>query len=316
MNGASNDSEESQSRTGKQSNIKYKRWVFTTNNPGDYVPVFNNSTMAYMVFQLEQGKQGTPHYQGYVRYHNKRRLTQMKKDFFPGTHFEGARGSEQECRDYCTKDDTRLKEPVEHGIFKPDEGKQGARHDLDDIADMCKNGKTIKEIAISHPSDFIRYHQGIVALHQQLQPTPPAVRSIKILVLWGPTGVGKSYRMATQCPDAFKVHPGRSPWDGYQNQMMIWFDEFDPEQWDIYLMNSLLDQYQFELNCRYHNKYANWQQVCICSNQDPMQWYPNAVPAARDALRRRLGSGCRYVTSREQDISQSPPTPDFSYLTQ
>ena len=67
---------------------------------------------------------------------------------------------------------------------------QGERTDLDDVADLVEEGATIKEIACSHPTTFIKYHKGIAALkaamyeHRSVAP--------KVIWRWGLAGSGKT----------------------------------------------------------------------------------------------------------------------------
>lgn len=167
------------------------RWCFTVNNPGDWVPQFGDG-MSYLVWQHEVGAEGTEHIQGYVRWACKKRFSTMKK-LWPTAHFEKSKGSEEDNKKYCTKQETRKPgtEPVELGTYEPEQGKQGRRSDLEAIATKIKAGVSIKAIAADHPSDFIRYHQGLKALAVEVRPKPPTERDINVLVFWGPTGVGK-----------------------------------------------------------------------------------------------------------------------------
>ena len=93
--------------------------------------------------------------------------------------------------------------------------------------------------------------------------------------------------------------------------MTIFLDEFRWENWPAELLNKIMDKWTFQLPCRYQNKQALWTRVIICSNQDPTGWYPNDDRTIRDSVRRRLGSNCRHVTSREADILELPPNPNF-----
>jgi len=302
----------------KPYNRKFRRVLFTLNNPGDFRPVFDDSKMAYMVWQVEKGKEGTEHIQGYIRFKGKPRgsaIDKMLGNKHP--HLEECRGNEQQCKDYCTKEDTRVSVGEEHGTFNPDAGKQGHRSDIDAIASACKEGKPLREIAAANPSDWIRYHQGITSLHEMLAPKPPASRDVEVMVLWGPTGVGKTHRVLNNADlesagGIFKVKPGRDPWGQYRGEKAVFFDEFNWEKWTVYEMNEFLDKWRCPLDCRYHNKFAEWTRVIICANSNPMTWWPNASQPVIDAFRRRLGAGCRYVTHKEQDITESRPCPDFS----
>ena len=129
------------------------RWCFTINNPGEYRPVFRPEHMAYLVYQIERGSEaGTQHLQGYVRFHNRKRLSTVKNVLEnQGAHLEQARGSEEQNKAYCTKEDTRESGPFEFGVYDKDAGKQGNRSDLAEIAMMARRGAALQEIADAHP---------------------------------------------------------------------------------------------------------------------------------------------------------------------
>lgn len=293
---------------------KANRVMFVINNPDGYRPVFNEGTMNYMVWQIEKGEQGTPHIQGYVRFKNRMRLRTIEPLLGGRAWIKAARGNEQQCRDYCTKEDTRLEAGEEHGVFDPDEGKQGRRSDLEQIATDCAAGVPLKTIAAKNPGDWIRYHTGIESLHEQIAPKPPIQRDVIVRVLWGPTRTGKTHRVMTgEHPGGlYKVKPGRGPWDQYRGERTVFFDEFNFEKWDLFEMNEYLDKWQCQLPCRYRDKYAEWTQVVICANSSPLTWYPNHALPAVEAFRRRLADGCRHVTRIDQDITKMKAEPDFS----
>jgi len=117
--------------------------------------------------------------------------------------------------------------------------------------------------------------------------------------VWGPTGIGKTHWLRKYAPDAFCVRPGRGPWDMYNNEDVIYFDEFDFLKWEITEMNMYLDKWPCPLNCRYNNKMAYWTKVSILSNIDPADWWPCAAAAVRDAFFRRV-SRTVHAESREE----------------
>jgi len=299
---------------------KTNRVVFTINNPPkDWEPEWDEKRMEYLVYQWEVGKKGTLHIQGYLRLKRRATFTNIQKLLGEHAALKVARGNEQQCRDYCTKEDTRVRVGKEYGDYDPDAGKQGRRTDLESVVADCRAGKTLREIAMYHPTEWIKYHAGIQSLHVQVRPAPPVRREVQILVMWGPTGTGKTHRVLTAQDlftdgGVFSVTPGRGPWDTYRGQKTVFFDEFDYTKWDINEMKRLLDVWLMELPCRYQNKFAEWTRVIICSNPSPMTWYPNADVCDRDALRRRLGKQCRHITNRAQDPKDLPPEPDFGYL--
>lgn len=87
--------------------------------------------MKYLVYQLEAGESGTPHFQGYVEMKKRTTLLQMKK-LFPGAHLEKRRGTQAEARAYCMKNDSRLEGPWEYGLYvmKIEDKLQGVMEDM------------------------------------------------------------------------------------------------------------------------------------------------------------------------------------------
>lgn len=295
-----------------------KRWCFTINNPGDFRPNWRVEEMKYMVWQREVGENGTPHIQGYVRFVNKKRLNGVKQAIGCNeAHLECANGSEEENRGYCTKEESRMAgtQPTEHGEYNAEEGKQGKRSDLEAIAAMCKAGASLAEIADAHPGDMIRYHSGIAATRELLAPKPPVQREVQVLVLWGPTGTGKTHRVLTDESlqgKIFKCKAGRDPFGQYNNEEVLFLEEFRWQDWTIQTLNDLLDKWICPLDCRYRNKYAYWTKVIICSNDNPTSWFitePNQ--ALVDSLRRRIGNGSYLVDRQGVPLEELQQTPKF-----
>ena len=162
------------------------RWAWTLNNPGEWRPRWSDiGQVAYAIYQVERGENGTEHLQGYVRFDVRKRGSTVKRLFDnEAVHFEAARGDEQANKDYCSKEDTQVQPPVEYGTFDAEAGKQGKRSDLETIRDKIKTGSSIADIADEHPSDFIRYSSGIQNMHAVLAPRPASSREVQLVVLW------------------------------------------------------------------------------------------------------------------------------------
>lgn len=289
-------------------NGKTARWCFTINNPGTYTPRWDITSMAYMVWQLERGINGTPHIQGYVRFKNAKNLQGAKNALnCTEAHMEAAQGTEEQCRNYCTKAETRIGNPVEHGTYDPTKGVKGKRTDLDSVAALCLRGATISEIATQAPSTFIKYPQGIAALREAVRPPVPRERDIFVHILWGATNTGKTHRVRmTIAPEnLYVVSPGRDPWGRYEGQDAICFEEFDWSKWPIDQLKELLDKWPVQLDCRYTNKSARWTKVFILGNNDPQSWYFGASQRDRDALMRRIHR-ITEVTSQDQQVDLLP----------
>lgn len=281
-----------------------KRWCITVHvaNIEEFTPasLFPSDRVDYACWGFETCPDtGRLHWHLYLRMRTRSRMETVKRFLNrDDAHCEIAKGNEQQCKDYCFKDGNNT---GEYGEFKADEGKQGKRSDLEEIATKLNGGTSIKDIAQQHPADYIRYHGGIAAYALAIV-NPPAQREVTVLWLWGPTGTGKTHRVLTTYPDCFTVTPGRSPWDGYTGQSVILFDEFTGEaNWPIDSMKRILDKWRMQLDRRYNNAFAAWTRVVICSNSSPVTFYQNSAGPDLEAFRRRIYGNCRLVTQKECD---------------
>lgn len=76
--------------------LRCRNWCFTLNNPGHALTpeidfVFEGCPVTFMVWQLELGAEGTPHYQGYVELDRPCSIAQMHAvggGLLFGAHFE------------------------------------------------------------------------------------------------------------------------------------------------------------------------------------------------------------------------------------
>jgi hypothetical protein len=102
-----------------ESDISRKRsrvWMFTVNNPTEQLTEgFNNpeNGVKYAVWQLEKGRgnyQGTPHYQGFIRFHNAKSRLAVSR-ILPRAWVQAAYGTDERCEAYCTKEEGRLEGP-------------------------------------------------------------------------------------------------------------------------------------------------------------------------------------------------------------
>lgn len=139
---------------------------FTLNNPTSAI-VFP-SFVKYCVYQRETGEQGTEHFQGYAELSTRQRMTGLKK-WMPTAHFESRRGTAEQARDYCMKTETRIDGPWEHGAFKSVTA--GQRTDLEAAAELVLTDG-VQAAAEAFPSQFIRYHKGIVAYANIMKKRP------------------------------------------------------------------------------------------------------------------------------------------------
>lgn len=224
---------------------RFRAACFTLNNYTDddidkLREVGEGGRCEYLVFQRERGNQGgVPHLQGYCYVSNPKGLQGWRNFISARAHIEQARGSPADNRRYCTKDDTRepASEPEEFGTIPA----QGSRSDLAAVHGRIRDGASLEEIADEHPSDFIRYNRGILAL--QSLYVPKRREQTRVFWFYGPTGTGKSREAQARFPDAYWKMGSSKWWDGYCGQRAVIIDDYRRDLCTFAELLRLFDRY-------------------------------------------------------------------------
>lgn len=149
-----------------ENGTKAYNWFLTINNPGtNELP--QHSSEKYAVWQLEKGESGTLHLQCTLVMKSKVYFGAIKK-LYPRANISKVR-SLPNAINYCQKEESRVEGPWTRG--EPPKG-QGKRTDLDCVADMIKSGATVREVAREHPTSYIKFHKGILALKSAMKEAP------------------------------------------------------------------------------------------------------------------------------------------------
>lgn len=212
------------SNTGA-ANKRCRGWMFTWNNPpNDSATVlkmyFNKLKASYMIVQLEVGKNGTPHFQGFIYFTNARGFNALKKEL-PNCHLEAARGI-PDCIKYCSKEDTRKDGPWEFG----ERPQQGRRCDLEAVAKKIIDGTKVDALALDHPVEYIRYSKGLKALETQVVKHRDPDAPFERIWIYGTAGVGKTFYVVKNEPSLY-IKDGTMWWDNYNYETAILIDDFD-----------------------------------------------------------------------------------------
>lgn len=211
-----------------------RNWCFTIYTLSAFTGVFDTDVVARAVWQLELcPNTQREHYQGYIMFKRRLRLSAVKAFLGVDTaHCEVAKGSPGANLVYCTKEDSRADGP----FYWPDEQAwadckgQGKRADLEDMKELIDNGGTIRDVAESHFSQFLKYGNGIRA-YMALRAEPRKDRPMEVKFWYGATGTGKT-RGVFELFDASEVYVVMRPtngslyYDGYYGQTCILFDDF------------------------------------------------------------------------------------------
>lgn len=254
-----------------------RSWVFTLNNPNsNELPVYEHER--YVIWQKERGENGTTHIQGYIELRRPQRMAALRR-WLPRAHFEPRRGTREQARDYCRKEDTRVEGPFERGEW--DAGGAGARNDLAEIKRKLDANVPESEIASEHFGDWLRYYKGFRE-YKKIKTSPRDWKT-EVRVYWGETGTGKSRRCREEAPQAYWKTRDEW-WDAYDGQDTVVIDDF--YGWLPYdFMLRLLDRYPLDVPAKGSHRRFVARTILITSNKSPSEWYPN-LPHCRELLRR------------------------------
>nr|WBT97320.1 rep protein [Bat circovirus BtSY1] len=254
-----------------------------------------------MIAGLERGQHGTPHIQGFVNFCKKKTFNQVKVFLGERAHIEKARGSDEQNRDYCSKEGNIL---VDIGAPR----RPGARHDLGDAVSTALKTGSVKDVALQHPETFVKYHRGLGELIKAANKLPKRAWKTQVHVHVGPPGCGKS-RWASQFADeenTFWKAPRNKWWDGYIGQPVVVLDDF--YGWLPYdEVLRLCDRYPLEVEYKGGMTPFLARTLIITSNKMPQEWYSSdAVPHA-EALYRRITTLTCWLIATQQSTEDLAP---------
>lgn len=290
---------------------QYTAWTFTIHNikdeqqhPEDHPK--NWQGFKYLCYQLEKCPDtGKLHWQGYVCWVRKKALGGCKK--VHGTaHWEPRRGTHEQARDYCKKQESRCSAADSGGIdVGPhefgDEPAPGKRNDLAELKELVDSKAPETELWDNHFSSMVRYSNGIMK-YRMLRTTPRDFKSL-VSVFYGPTGTGKTKWIRDFClPEkTFWMVRARSdgdPWmDGYDPELHenVVLDEFYGWiKWDTLLR--MLDRYPYQMEVKGGKVQFKPKCIWITSNKRPEDWYKTGT-TGRDfeTLLRRINLVRHYT---------------------
>lgn len=269
------------------------QWVFTINNPTEkdredvqLLP------FRFLVFQLERGDSGTPHYQGAVVLKKKVRFKTLKK-LVPRAHFEPMRGTPEQAAEYASKEEGRLEGPWRYG----EPPRPGTRTDLMRVKKDMDEGMSLKELSEEHFSAFIRYGRGLK--EYRLLHSEPRRWKTEVYYLWGPKNSGKSF-MVHQRQNVF-VKPHASWWTGYDDHTDVLFDEFTSTKYGkITELNQWFDKYPCTAPVHGGTVNINPRRIWITSNMHPTTLFPK-VEQEKPELVKAFWSRVEWIYQFKED---------------
>ncbi len=254
------------------------RWWCVTCYKPELAGAWKLVTCKYLVFQLEVTKTEKLHLQGYIELDKPIRFAGVKKLLGdPALHVRQRWHDRAHARNYCMKEESRVSPPVEIGEWVPDA--QGSRTDVLAFVEAIRAGHTDIELLDQYPTGVLRYYRAIPTIrHIVAAARVPRRRVVKVVVLWGDSDVGKTYACTLRDGKDFddyhflNVSDTGTWFDGYQGQSRLIIDEFKGGIKRSHL-NRYLDGYRFDAQTKGSFVPAEWTEVYITSNDDPVTWY-------------------------------------------
>lgn len=167
---------------------RFRAICFTLNNYSEEEKTILHQKLSefkYGICQEERGENGTPHLQGYICSENARSFAAWKTTVGARAHIEGAKGTAQQNKDYCSKDECRIPGTVvfESGTLP----RQGSRNDIAGAVDALKSGKDWGTLVDEFPEVCVKFYRGLQSVRLQFDKR----REWKTEVFWfyGPTGL-------------------------------------------------------------------------------------------------------------------------------
>jgi hypothetical protein len=212
----------------------------------------------YLVVGQERGSEGTPHLQCYVVFKKPVGFNSLK-GMIPRAHIEVAKGTSEENRKYCMKEDN-----YEEFGDCPSVGGERAQKDKWDSARALAKAGLFDEI----PSElYLRFRSALHAIHDDANAATECIPVLHNLWIYGSTGIGKSKYAWDHFPGAYRK--GLNKWfDHYNKQDVVIIEDVDPThfKWLGSFLKIWSDHYPFMAERKGGSRMIRPKTIVITSN--------------------------------------------------
>jgi hypothetical protein len=331
----------------KSKNTRSRKYLLTINNPiehgethAEIMKKLSKFRYRYIAMCDETGNKGTYHTHVYVYYENAVCFSTIK-GLFPSANIATVRGTSVQNREYLLKSAPEHNKKTDGSYeYKDSTGKihmgvnhsetfeelgecpqeeQGKRSDLEYMYSLVKDGLTNSEILELIPETAIKHIDKINKLRlSYLVDKYKGQRRLDLQVhyITGKTGLGKSRDILDEFGDenVYRVTDYNHPFDSYQNESVLVFEEFRSSQ-KLSDMLNYLDVYPVILPARYTPKICCATKIFVVSNWDfEMQFSEiQKDPEQRssyDAWVRRFNGYVKEYINKDTIITY-PTMPDY-----
>lgn len=262
----------------------------------------DDPVIKYLIMQLEQAPStGQIHWQGYINFKQPKRWTYVKKLFDRNdTHVEVAKGTMQQNKAYCSKDESRYPgvDRIEIGTCND---KRISKHTevLESLSTKGKSETITKfpEYMMSHGKSFEYY------CNMDSRATISNLPQDRLVIyVHGPTGTGKTWSIITAFDEEVYRMPqpdNKKVWmDHYdpKEHHVLFLDEFNAANWDMDYFKEFIDVYPMQPHTKGGFTKTNWKVCFVCSNIR-FENQPWGTPALRAQIERRFHTILHDVNS-------------------
>ena len=235
------------------------------------------SQSRYAVYGYEVGKKnGTPHLQGYVYFHQPKQHRAVSK-LFPGAWVGASKGSVEQNQAYCSKEANGGFEygdpPMDADVARRKGGAGNAARYAKAI-DQAQRGD-FAAIQRDDPQLFLLHGVRLESLY-----TPNTVPlDGELLHEWwvGPSGTGKSRLLWELYPDHFPKNLNKW-WDRYRYQDVVAIEEWSPKNdCTAHALKKWADRYPFQGEVKGGTLHMlRPKKIIVLSNYTPQQCFLNS----------------------------------------
>ncbi len=264
--------------------MAHRNFIFVINNPDGQIFETIKTVGKGVAMQIEKGREGTIHIQGYVEFGVNTTFAQARLALGGRAHVEKRRGTREGAIEYSLKDDTRYGE----SYCNLSRVAQGKRTDILALKASIDEGMSMVDLWDNHFSSCLHYGRGVA--DYRLLKRSPSFRQVTVSVYLGETGLGKTRKAWEEYPELFDLLPPTrdSVWfDGYVGQNVLLIDEFYGNMpWGLLLR--ILDGHPVKLGTKHGVTTAGWTRVIITTNTHPNLWYNWNAKMQYNKLERRI----------------------------
>jgi len=265
----------------KMSRQRSRTWCLTINNFTEAdIKALQALKTTYLIIGYEEGKEETPHIQGFLRLKNPMTMTALSKKL-PRAHLEVNHGTPEQAAEYCKKEG-RFEETGELQTASDGGLKEKARWARN--IKLAEENK-LEEIKEQDPAGYVRMLRNLKQIRTDAMAQVEIIRDDN---QWfcGPPETGKSRKAHADYPNAYWKEPNKW-WDGYQGQETVIIDDLEQDAaYMLHFIKRWADRYPVSGETKGGVIPLTHKRLVITSNYTPEEIWTNQQ--SQVAVRRRF----------------------------